>query len=202
MSTLQAAYAPAFQQSQQALNANQAALGTLYSGAGNYGQQELQAQDAATLAQGELPLIQQGYGQDFSAAQQNASAANSMLGQIQGESSTQALQNQQLQNTDSLYNAGQYNNVLGTNTANTNNYLNSQSGYANSDYGTTLQDLYGLLSGQQSAQAGIYGSGANNEVQGYQYGQTAGTQNANNSDSAFGSLGGDLFENALLTGAV
>ena len=106
---LQAAYAPMFDKQRQALNANQAANGTLTSGAGNYGQQDLTAQNDATLAAGLQPLIQQGFGQQFQANVDNANSQNSFQNMLKQQQFAGAQQNAGAANSaDAAYRAQQF----------------------------------------------------------------------------------------------
>lgn len=173
---LEAAYAPFFQQQQQALNANQAATGTLTSGAGNYGQQQLAAQDAATLAQGELPLIEQGNQNQFSANSQNASAINSFLSLLQGQGFQAGQTNQQDTLTQNLANQGYYNNALTGNVASQNAYQTNSQNIAGGNYSSILQELYGLLSGGQSGLSNIYSGASGLETNAQQTGAASGAQ--------------------------
>lgn len=157
---LQTALAPQFAINQGNLNAQQAAMGTLTSGAGNYGQQQLTAQNNATYANALLPLIQQGYAQDAAASSQNAgatnaasnnyaSALNAMLSQQQGQGFQAAQGNQQAANAYGL-NAQQDSNqayqqalaaMLGINATGLNtqgNILASGVGQQQQQYGTAL----------------------------------------------------------------
>ena len=106
---LQAAYAPMFDKQRQALNANQAANGTLTSGAGNYNQQELTAQNNATLARELQPLIQQGFGQQFQANVDNANSQNSFENMLKQQQFAGAQQNAGAANaTDAAYRSQQF----------------------------------------------------------------------------------------------
>ncbi len=183
MDALQASFGPQFQQSQQQLNAQQQAMGTLTSGAGNYANQQLTAQNNATLAGAEAPLIQQGFAQAYGAnttnagAQnaenmatqginanantQNAGATNSYLTDLQNQyfqggqnSANNALQGQE-------FNSGLLANIYNNNQNATNQLQLAQMGYGNQDYMQQVSQMAGLEAQGLGGQLGTTANGQN-----------------------------------------
>ena len=165
-----------FDQQRQQLDARNAAMGLLTSGAGNQSTQALTGMQDATLSSDLMPLIQQGYQQNFQGDVGNANALNNarsqqtgilggygsqliggninMGSQMQDQSFRGQLANQAADLSTQQFNANNYNNVLGQNVGYQNQFQNNQQGFGHQDYTNALQNLYGL--GSQGLNTGGY----------------------------------------------
>jgi hypothetical protein len=200
MAAIQAQMAPAFEQSRQQLNAQQQAMGTLTSGAGNYANQQLTAQNNATLAGMEAPLLQQGFAQQATANEQNAAAQNAAmqagLNRQQGNNQFNAgqanayntlLQNQTWQgaqnaNAQNLqgqeFNATQLQNANLANQNAANALQLAQLGYGNADYLAQMQMQGNLIGQGLEGQNWLANTGLTQQNQAYNSANTAGQQYA------------------------